>query len=496
MSRRLTFRTLAVSALLIVVVGAVLGAMALGIDRQHDAGERARHSQTVIATANLAEQRLLAVQSAIRGFLIHGNPKLLSDYRAVRESLPAAALDLQGLVADNPGQSRLAQEIRREALAYVDTYAHPVTARTREAGVGAGRAFATAHDGGARADELEALIGRFGSVEQKLSEQRAKTTDSASSRALLTAGVGFALLVLVLVLATTYVARRIVLPVGRLAAAASRVQRGELDVTVPERRGDEIGRLGRAFNAMARALEQNRGELESQNTELEMQAIELEERRVDLTEANDEARAQRDELEISASHLAAEKARAGRYGEFADRLATSRNASDLAEIALSTLAAAAGADVGVLYTHDCRDETRWARTAVLALDPAPLAEFAPTGGEGAGARAVASRSVVVVDASGAPGSGSPPQSRSMSSRSSSAWSAGPRSGWAEPGSVWLWRTRSSWLTAVGWASRAPRAPGRASGSRCPPDSHCFVPNVCQKAHMCSLRPMLPLACSP
>ena len=401
MRRRLTVRTLAVSALIIVVVGAVLGGLALGIDRQHDAGERARHSQSVIATANLTQQRLLAVQTTLRGFLIGANPNLLTDYRGVRESFPAAALELQGLVADNPGQSRLALEIRRQALSYVDSYADPLIERTREAGVGAGRRFAAAHDGGARADELEALISRFGSVEQKLSQQRARTADSASSRALLTAGLGFALCVLVLVLATAYVARRIVMPVGRLAEAASRVQRGELDVTVPERRGDEIGRLGAAFNAMARSLEQSRGELESQNTELEMQAIELEERQVELSEANDETRAQRDELEVSASHLAAEKARAERYGEFANRLAMSRNAADLTEITLSTLAAAAGADVGVLYTENWRDDARWTRTAVLALDPAPLAEFAPTGGEGAGARAVTSRSVVVVEGAAA-----------------------------------------------------------------------------------------------
>ena len=51
----------------------------------------------------------------------------------------------------------------------------------------------------------------------------------------------------------------------------------------------------------------------------------------------------------------------------------------------------------MLYTEDWREDARWTRAAVLALDPAPLAEFAPAGGEGAGARAVATRSVVVVD---------------------------------------------------------------------------------------------------
>jgi hypothetical protein len=43
-TRRLTIRTLTVSALIVVIVAGVLGGLTLAIDRQHDAGERARRS--------------------------------------------------------------------------------------------------------------------------------------------------------------------------------------------------------------------------------------------------------------------------------------------------------------------------------------------------------------------------------------------------------------------------------------------------------------------
>ena len=165
---------------------------------------------------------------------------------------------------------------------------------------------------------------------------------------------------------------------------------------MPSRNGDEIGRLGAAFNAMARALEQNRGELESQNTELELQAIALEERSNELAEAGEEARAQRDELEHTAVQLAVEKRRAERHGEFAERLASSLSAGDLARIVLETLARAAGADVGVLYVESWRDDSRWTRAAVLGLDPVGLADHVLAGGEGASARAVGQRRLVVV----------------------------------------------------------------------------------------------------
>ena len=148
---------------------------------------------------------------------------------------------------------------------------------------------------------------------------------------------------------------------------------------------------------MARSLEESRDELESQNTELEMQAIELEERQVELTEASDELRAQRDELEATAAQLADEKrARRAATATFADRLAaSSATCASLAALALDdagrrgrrrrrrAVRARAGATTRAGRAQPC---SGWS--------PAPLAEYAMAGGEGAGARAVAARDVV------------------------------------------------------------------------------------------------------
>jgi len=396
MRRRLTIRTVGVSLLLVAIIATILGLLTVSIDRQREAGVRARQSQAVISAANLAYQRLLAVQTSIRGFLIRGNESVLDQYRTARAALPDATLDLQSRVAGAPEQARLAAEIREEALSYVNDYGDPVIARTREDGVGAGRDYASANEGGARADALAGLISRLTRAEQVESAERAADADAASDRSLLIALIGLAVCIAALGAATAFVARRIVMPVGQLAAAADRVRRGELNVTVPERRGDEIGRLGSAFNEMARALSESRDELESQNTELEMQAIALEERQVELSEAGDEARAQRDELSLTASQLADATRRAELHRDFADRLAASRDVSSLGALALETLADAACADVGVLYAETWRDDSRWARAAVLGLEPAPLAEYAMAGGEGAGARAVSRRDVVHV----------------------------------------------------------------------------------------------------
>ena len=84
MRRRLTIRTVGVSLLLVAIIATILGLLTVSIDRQRDAGVRARHSQAVISAAHLSYQRLLAVQTAIRGFLIRGNESVLEQYRTAR----------------------------------------------------------------------------------------------------------------------------------------------------------------------------------------------------------------------------------------------------------------------------------------------------------------------------------------------------------------------------------------------------------------------------
>ncbi|MFC1762570.1 ATP-binding protein [Planctomycetota bacterium] len=65
----------------------------------------------------------------------------------------------------------------------------------------------------------------------------------------------------VVVLLSLLLARRIVLPVGRLTQATRRLQAGERVERIPVEAHDEIGELGHAFNAMVGQLQQSRSEL-------------------------------------------------------------------------------------------------------------------------------------------------------------------------------------------------------------------------------------------
>jgi CHASE3 domain sensor protein len=131
LTRSLRTRTIASSALIVLVVAAVMVALLVAIHRQSQSAESARHSQVVIAAATRTETSLLAVQTTLRGYLVSANKDLLPAYAKVRGALPDAARRLQNLVSDNLDQLRRAQAIRDDAVSYVDTYSDPVIAATR-----------------------------------------------------------------------------------------------------------------------------------------------------------------------------------------------------------------------------------------------------------------------------------------------------------------------------------------------------------------------------
>ena len=83
--------------------------------------------------------------------------------------------------------------------------------------------------------------------------------------------LGFALiLILAAIWAGLWFAERLSRPVGRLTGAAQRVGSGDLDVQVPEERGDdEIAMLGRYFNQMTRQLKAQRQTLLDNTRQIE-----------------------------------------------------------------------------------------------------------------------------------------------------------------------------------------------------------------------------------
>ena len=70
------------------------------------------------------------------------------------------------------------------------------------------------------------------------------------------AGCGFAIIVLLLALLATYLARAVLIPIRRVARAAGRIGEGDHSARVPQRGAGEVGALARAFNSMSGTLEE------------------------------------------------------------------------------------------------------------------------------------------------------------------------------------------------------------------------------------------------
>ena len=77
------------------------------------------------------------------------------------------------------------------------------------------------------------------------------------------------LLVVVAILATLLLTRRLVAPMRRLMRAARAVGAGRLDVYVPARSSDELGLLTHTFNHMTQRLAESQSEVANYQRTLE-----------------------------------------------------------------------------------------------------------------------------------------------------------------------------------------------------------------------------------
>jgi signal transduction histidine kinase len=370
----LTGRMVALGAALAVAVGLAIGAMLLTIASMRDASRTARRSEQVLAASNLAEKQLLDLETGARGFALTREDQFLEPWRSARTALPRQTAALSALVADNPRQAAVVQQIGDGIRSYLEDYSIPLVNAVREQ-----RNPPAAAEGKRRIDALRAQFARFDAAEQRLADVRRTASDHAAARA---ATVGVIVLVagVALLLAfAAYLGRAVARPVRRVAEAADRLAAGDLGARVPVHGRDELARLATSFNAMGDALQEGRDELDSQHAELELQTRELEDQQQQLGNANDELRAQRDELEHITGSLADETERQRVFNDFADALAIDAALDARAETSLRALAGAAGAQVGALWAGD--EEHDYELLAALGLEPERLpAEIGPAAG--------------------------------------------------------------------------------------------------------------------
>ncbi|MCW3011584.1 MAG: hypothetical protein JWO90_1988 [Solirubrobacterales bacterium] len=164
-----------------------------------------------------------------------------------------------------------------------------------------------------------------------------------------------------LLLLAVYLIRWVIRPLRSVTSAAQELAGGDLSVRVREEPGAEPAALAHAFNELARTLQ-----------------------------------AEQEQTENALVALAAEKRRLETFHRAGERLAAARDLSELATIALSELALAAGAERGALWAVEPDDQRELVLEASLGVDPALLRGFLRPDETPAG-RAITSLEVVAVD---------------------------------------------------------------------------------------------------
>jgi signal transduction histidine kinase len=199
------------------------------------------------------------METGQRGFIITGEPSFLEPWEIGRRTLPERVATLRKIV-DDAGQAKRAEQLETASLAYIRDYSVPLVDAARR-GEGWVRGIPASEDGKRRMDSLRGQLDAYVTTEFALSAAEQADADNDHRRATFIAASGLAASVLMTVLITIYLARRVVRPVRRTAMTAKRIAAGELDARVPETSNAEVGVLERAFNSMAESLQHHVGEL-------------------------------------------------------------------------------------------------------------------------------------------------------------------------------------------------------------------------------------------
>jgi signal transduction histidine kinase len=255
------------AALLGVAVAAVGIALVLAVSHLRRTGAEARHSERVIAQANLVEKLVLDVETGERGFVITGQKRFLQPWRGARTNLAPQTRRLERLVADDPRQRARAATIAARVHEYLRDWTAPLV-ETAEHSLPRARHLVATGRGKERVDRIRKVFKVLTGSEALLTHQRERRANAAASRAIGIAIGGFALALGLLAFFTGYLSRTVLRPIRRVASAAQAVAGGDLATRVPASGPSEVADLSRSFNRMAREIERHQATLSEQNEEL------------------------------------------------------------------------------------------------------------------------------------------------------------------------------------------------------------------------------------
>ena len=231
-----------------ITFGLLLNAL---LDQQRAAGP-ARNVTEARNAINAIQRLSQDLETGARGFLLTQDRSFLDPYTAARRELPRQLAALAAVPNDADQRARTA-ELRRELAAYT-SYLEDVIGRADASAV-------TAQEGRRQFDAIRATVTELDASERReLLQRRAQSAD-LRERSIVVAGLGLAVLLLLIALISYGAVRGVVIPVDRLQGFARELGARRYGARLPESGPPETVELAQAFNTTAAKLAASEAEL-------------------------------------------------------------------------------------------------------------------------------------------------------------------------------------------------------------------------------------------
>ncbi|CAB5682468.1 Serine chemoreceptor protein [Delftia tsuruhatensis] len=252
------------------VIAIFLAVILVAINSQNQIKAAQEWNQHTFRVAGLAEELLLGMvnmETGVRGYLLSGESSFLEPWDKGLQGVQQAWAQLKTLTQDNPVQQARLDELQAAQQAFIATERELLAMRRSvdEGAMSMDAFVATFKRAKAKAimDGFRKIQSEFSQAERDLLVQRQAQANALRNQTLTLQLAGLALAMLVATVLGTWVTRSITRPLEQAVTLAGDIAAGDLSVSVPADRGDEIGKLLRSFNGMAERLRGVVGEVRS-----------------------------------------------------------------------------------------------------------------------------------------------------------------------------------------------------------------------------------------
>ena len=261
-------RVTAFTALGAAAIGATLGLFFAANTKLKSANEDNARAAAISAASFDLRAHVIDLDNAFQAVITSDGRRFLAQWHAAERAWRGPALQLEHAASQNAGEEHRAQLLEASIQSYISDYGEPVIA-IAQISPAAARSSAANAEGSLRIAEILKNTDTLARLAASNAANRSAAANRLAHRATVAGLVALLITPMLLIALGIWLARSVARPLRRTVDAATSVAAGDFDVRLDERRRDEFGALGRAFNEMTTSLAAGHEELVTRADSLE-----------------------------------------------------------------------------------------------------------------------------------------------------------------------------------------------------------------------------------